>query len=331
MQHQLILQLLEEGKLKGVSSIPKRVTTFISNIFIFEQENIVLKIYKRDNEYWNTNFQDISSGDSRINFIQSDFNLNNKLNPNVYIDLKSLEVKDNQIILSDTATDELVIVMSVVDTTKSLSQTLLVNKLTIDQYEDLGRQFIKHKNILRGEEVIDLSNNWYDQLQDRFVNLRNWMYEGSPLFEKNLSDKACDYLEQYLKDNKSEFENITHKDLSVLIDCNSENLLYIDNKLQFIDTYAPKEEWRVGYFEHDIYRTASDIYGLVGKEEYKSFMKGVSETLDIPLSKHDFFYLLYGASIMAPYYYMLAKEDEKYLVFAEKYKKYFISLLQTIN
>lgn len=331
MQHQLILQLLEEGKLEGVSSVPKKVTTFISNIFIFEKENIVLKVYKRDNEYWNTNFQDISSSESRINFIQSDFNLNHKLNPDVYTDIKGLEIKDNQIILSDDNTDELAIVMNVADTSKSLSQTLLDNKLTLDQYKNLGKQFIKHKNRLQNEEVIDLGNNWYEQLKNRFVNLRDWMYEGSPLFEKDLSDRACDYLEKYLEDNKSDFEKITHKDLSVLIDCNSENLLYIDNKLQFIDTYAPKEEWRVGYFEHDIYRTASDIYGLAGKEEYESFMKGVSETLDIPLGKHDFFYLLYGASIMSPYYYMLAKEDEKYLVFAERYKKYFMNLLQTID
>lgn len=330
MQHQSILQLLEKGKLEGVSSTSKKVTTFISNIFIFEKENIVLKIYKRDNEYWNTNFQDISSAESRINFIRSDFNLNHKLNPDVYIKLKSLEVKDNQVILSDAKTDELAIVMNIIDTSKSLSRTLLDNNLTLDQYKDLGRQFIEHKNKLENEEVIDLGNNWYEQLQDRFINLRNWMYEGSPLFEKELSDKACDYLEKYIEDNKPDFQKITHKDLSVLIDCNSENLLYIDNKLHFIDTYAPKEEWRVGYFEHDIYRTASDVYGLAGKKEYESFMRGVSDTLDTSLSKHNYFYLLYGSSIMAPYYYMLAKEDEKYLVFAEKYKKHFIELLNQV-
>ena len=119
--------------------------------------------------------------------------------------------------------------------------------------------------------------------------------------------------------------------MQVCIDGNSENLLYSNKELRFIDAYPPKDNWRIGTFEVDIFRTGSDIYALAGEKEYKAYLSGVKEVAGDKVNlKFENFYLLYAAMIMAPYFYMLSKKNSKYLPKAEKYLQ-FVKKLITLN
>ena len=90
-----IFSLINEGKIEGFSTSPKMIETVISRVFIFDKDNIVLKFYKRDNEWWNTDMKDLSKGLSRITFIRQDFGFNHFLNSKIYSNLKVAVVENN--------------------------------------------------------------------------------------------------------------------------------------------------------------------------------------------------------------------------------------------
>lgn len=323
-----IYVLVAEGKLEGFSGKPLVITTVISNVYVFE--NKVLKIYKRDNEWWNTSMQNLSGGQPRISFITKDFAFNQTLNPAVYIDLKVL-VQDGDIaILRDPqeGDDELVIVMNKIDTTQTLTKVLFEQKLTAEDCKKIGVDFATKKlNLSKDFLPAELTGNWYEQLIGRFNDLEGWV-SSVPDFPKDIGGTGLVKLRTILENQKEKFGAITAKDLAVCIDCNSENLLYSDHNLNFMDVYPPKNEWRSAAFDHDIFRVGADIYGFVGKHGFNAYFQGVQsvsgDKLDPDLQD---FYLLYGAMITGPYLYMLAQKNTDYLSQAQKYTDFIKSNL----
>ena len=80
-----IVNLLEQGKVFGFEpEKPKVISTGSSYVFIFPINNIALKLYRRDNEHWNTYFSDMSEGDARRNFIMKDYEWNHTYSPDIY-------------------------------------------------------------------------------------------------------------------------------------------------------------------------------------------------------------------------------------------------------
>lgn len=323
-----LYKLVEGGKLEGFSGIPVHITTVISNVYVFE--NKVLKIYKRDNEWWNTSMQDLSKGQPRIDFITRDFKFNQKLNPAVYTALEVLVKEGDKAILRDPNDDddELVVVMEKIDATQTMTKILSEQKLSLDEYEKVGRDFITKKLSLTKDFLpTELTGNWYVQLIGRFNDLEGWAY-GEHDFPKEVADAGMTKLRSILENQKDKFSAMRAVDLAVCIDCNSENLLYLNGKLSFMDVYPPKNEWRSAAFEHDIFRLGADIYGFAGKEAYEAYLKGVY-SIDEHMFDNDLhaFYLLYGAMITGPYLYMLAKKDDKYLRHASKYNEFIRTVL----
>jgi aminoglycoside phosphotransferase family enzyme len=309
-------------------SIPQHVSTLISDVYIFDTK--VFKVYKRDVEWWNRDMTDLSGGQSRIDFITSDFKFNNALNPEVYIDLQVPIANGDFFNLRspEASDDELIIVMNKVDVSNTLTKVLSGGNLRLDDYETIGRSLmIKKLNLSRDFLPTDMQGNWYELLTARFKDLESWVGSEAE-FSKEVSDQGMKKLYEGLDANKEKFSKIGFNDLAVCIDCNSENLLFNQGILSFIDAYAPKKEWRVAAFDHDIFRTGSDVYALSGKEAYEAFLKGLYSVGEDKLDKslHEF-YLLYGAMIMAPYFYMLAKKNDSYLPLAEKYTHFIKEVL----
>lgn len=323
-----LYELIEQGKLEGFSGMPKPVITVISNVYIFNDK--VLKIYKRDNEWWNKVMQDLSKGQPRINFITRDFKFNQKLNPAVYTDLKVLIKEGDKAILREPndGDDELVVVMKKIDATQTMTKMLSEQKLSLDEYEKVGRDFTTKKLSLSKDFLpIELTTNWHEQLIGRFNDLEGWVY-GEHDFPKEVADVGMAKLRNVLENQKDKFNAMSAADLAVCIDCNSENLLYLNGALSFMDVYPPKNEWRSAAFDHDIFRLGSDVCGFAGKEAYEAYLKGVYGVAENMLDKDlHAFYLLYGAMITGPYLYMLANKDPKYLPFAIKYCDYIKSIL----
>ena len=92
-----IIDLITQGKIEDFNEIPEKLITTVSHIFIFRNSRKVLKIYRRDNEYWNSNFSDLSGGDERMAFIKEDFTANALVNPSVYIEIKTAVVRGDKV------------------------------------------------------------------------------------------------------------------------------------------------------------------------------------------------------------------------------------------
>jgi aminoglycoside phosphotransferase family enzyme len=326
-----LYSLIEEGKIRGFSTPPKCVTTVISRVYIFDAENTVLKIYKRDNEWWNKDMNDLSAGVPRIDFIRRDFAFNHFLDPGIYLELKTLSEENGEAVLVDAKPedDELVVVMKKVDASQTMSKMLSEQSLSITDYENIGRDLANKKMALPKDFLPHVSENWYEQMVRRLEDLKGWV-TSEPDFSPILTKKGLSTMQKILEANKEKFTLMKNEDLAVCIDCNTENLLFIDGKLAFIDAYPPKDEWRGGAFDHDIFRTGSDVYALGGKDAYDAYLTGVYSVAEHKLDKElHTFYLLYGAMIMGPYLYMLGKKDTKFLPAAEKYSKFIEEFLVT--
>lgn len=312
--------LVVEGKLEGFSGKPMAITTVISNVYVFEDK--VLKIYKRNNDWWNTNMQDLSGGQVRIDFIMRDFKFNQTLNPEIYTDLKVLKSNGDKTTLQkpEAIDDELVVVMKKIDVSQTLTKVLFAESLTVDDCEKIGKDFTTKKLSLSNDFLSkELVGNWYEQLIARFNDLESWV-KSVPDFPTDIGDLGLQNLRTTLELQKEKFSAMAAESLAVCIDCNSENLLYSNNKLSYMDAYPPKNSWRSASFEHDIFRVGSDIYGFIGKDGYDAYLKGVYSLAEDKIDKElEQFYLLYGAMITGPYLYMLAQKNTDYLPKAQKY------------
>ncbi len=326
---ELLFNLLKRGAIKNCSSIPKVVETVISRVYIFDEENLVLKFYKRDNDWWNTNMQDISGGQPRIYFIRQDFTFNNFLNSRIYRSIKKISIKGNKILLTEAnnSDDELVIVMAKQDFSSVLTDVLFAQSLDLEDYKIIGREFAQVKLTIPKSFLPNLKINWYGQMRARLQDLKSWV-ESEDSFPKDLREKGLTRLDMLFEKQKLTFLNVIQDDLFVSIDCNPENLIFNSGKLSFVDAYPPKDEWRVGTFDLDILRTAADIYALAGKEAFNSYMNGVDEIAKgfIQPTFSDF-YLLYGAMISGPYFVMLSSKNPKYIAVTQRYLVFLESLL----
>lgn len=329
MESKDLFTLLREGKVDSCQSVPKMVETVISRVFIFDQENLVLKFYKRDNDWWNTSMQDMSSGVPRANFIRQDFAFNHFLNPNIYTDLKCAVVEAGRVTLRDPEDqdDELVIVMKKQDFTHVLTQVLAERRCTLEDYRTIGKSFAHIKQTLPSDFLPKIEFDWYEHVYLRLNDLTSWVTSEKD-FPSDVGEKALERLRAMLEQHKDAFKKISHADIPVSIDSNSENLLYENGELSFIDAYPPKDAWRVATFEGDIFRIATDIYVFAGEEAYDTYMSGVQEVAPDAVHSHfSDFYILYSALIAGPYFFMLTRKNPTYRPIAEKYLSFIESLL----
>lgn len=315
-----LFQLLTAGNIDGFSAPPKVIETVISRIFIFEAEKTVLKFYKRDNIWWNKDMRDLSGGKTRRQFIERDFGFNHALSPAIYEALKTPVVEDGKIFLRDFHgdEDELAIVMHQIDTSKTLTHLLNGQSLTREEYLNLGKEFARAKRSLPRDFLSGLETDWYAQMRARLDDLSVWMVS-APEFPQDIGQAGLSTLKNALESYRETFRLMHGNQLSVTMDCNTENLLFEDGKLSFFDAYPPRREWLDGMFEVDIFRVGSSIYALDGEKAYEAYLEGARQEAGNNIDmQYESFYLLYGILISAPYFYMLSKNDVSYLPKAER-------------
>lgn len=315
-----LINLLKLGKVAGLKTVPRFIETVISRVFIFDEENVVLKVYKRDNLFWNTNMHDLSKGATRSDFIREDFEFNRFVSPKTYLELKGVEIAGDAVILVDPrpGEDELIIVMNKEEVMESLTEVLYKRKLEKDDYVLIGKKFAQMKLSLPKSFLPKIDKTPQEQIQARFHDLASWTSSEED-FSQELATRGLSYLQSFFKENPQEF-SIDPKELAVSIDCNSENLIYTKRELRFIDVYSAKKEWRIAPHEIDIYRVGCDVLVLDGEQAYRDFITGVKTVEGIRLNeKIEKFCLVYSALIAAPYLVMLSKNNSQYLPKADRY------------
>ena len=325
-----LLTALAAGRVEGFSSLPRVIETVVSRVYVFDQEERVLKFYKRDNVWWNSSMRDISSGRPRSSFIRQDFAFNQHLNPKIYLELKTAQLVGDRIKLVDPALedDELVIVMKKQSLTGVLTDVLMKGTCTLDDYRAIGAAYPKAKLAIPRSFLPASDKNWYEHMQQRLIDLAEWC-KSVPSFPADVRDRALSQLAAAVEEHKELFEILGPDRLHVLIDGHCENLMYENGVLMFMDAHPPKDSWMIGAFEVDIFRTGADIYALVGKEAYDAYITSAAQSagayLNMSLAS---LYLLYGALIMCPYFFMLREKNAVYTAPADAYLRFLQSLLR---
>lgn len=325
-----IISLIQEGKIRSFNNeVPEMVVTTISNVFIFQEAKKVLKIYRRDNGYWNMSFSDISEGKSRIQFISEDFSANRAVNPLVYLELKKASIADGIVKLSlpEDDDDELVVVMQYINAKESFSDSLFRGSILSQEFLSIGSQFGDIKKNLNISEK-RASENWFELLSKRVDDLRVWMEHLNKYIPSEVTNQCIEVVTKYTEAYKERFSSIKGDGLVYTIDAHGENALFNEGKLEFIDILLPTARWRWTPKEYDIYRIGADILILSGEEDLKSYIDGAKKEYANFEEKDGDFYLLYCAALMVCILATLVQSKPEKELLMKKYYQGFISLLQ---
>jgi aminoglycoside phosphotransferase family enzyme len=311
-----ILEAFIRGNVNGhEGKVPLHVVTAIANVFVFE--NKVYKLYKNDNQFFNENFNNLSSKEGRFAFTRKDFEWNHKLSPEIYTELKGVELVGGNVMFIEPTdeVEELVVVMNKVDMSDGLLKRLVENQISIEDSYQIGYQL--GQRVQKIQKVFDIS--LYEDFAARYTDLEAWLLS-VPEIPKEEAKMYLGYVHDYIESHKEEFESSKGL-VGQCLDVHADNAVYTNGVLLPMDTYAPKEAWVHGYKFINIYRLASDIYVFLEKEAFEQTLKGYEESTGEKLPREqDKFLILYAELITWPYQYMMAEKEKWRIDIAEKYR-----------
>lgn len=296
---------------------PKHIVTVVSNVFVFDKK--AYKIYKDDSKFFNKNFHDLSDKIERFKFTRNDFDWNNRLSPEVYVELKGVVKSKDTISFTepDDNADELVIVMNTIDTSNQLINRLVDNRITLSDCLEIGKQLaIRISNLPK----LKAPSTAYEDFLERISDIKPWIGGASKYIPKDLALKYENYVIDFIKSHKDEFNS--EKIMGTCIDIHADNAVYFDNKFLPIDIYAPKENWLHGYKFINLYRIATDILGFLGKDGFNNVIEGYERASGEKIPRqYDKFLIIYCELINWPYQYMLSEKEPWRQEVAMKYGK----------
>jgi hypothetical protein len=132
---------------------------------------------------------------------------------------------------------------------------------------------------------------------------------GSDFIPKQEADAIIDKIKSFVA-SYSYFKNFDNKGYLASIDNHGGNILFSDNKVNFIDSMPPMRIWRIQSDAYSISRPATDLEVLAGKEYADAMFNRFEKVRNTKLDPKVRVYLqVVAALIQAPYMYVL-KETE---------------------
>lgn len=327
-----LIRLFKEGKFPGETGVPKHIETVISNVFLFS--NKVYKFYKNDNSFFNKGFRDISEKFDRFSFTKRDFEWNNLLSPEIYLDVIGVRVGDNKVeplSCDDDNAEELVIVMERIKNEDILFEKLVQNGLSESESFSMGEQLAI--NLKKVQKKLDKEYNYFDVFESLINDFSEWAKSVDEYIGVEEIEKYSKYLDSFRIKNKDWFENELSSEITSIGDIHSHNAVYTDGNLYLVDTFPPKEDWFVGHRLIPLYRIAVDIWVLTDKKElFEAFIKGYEKGSGFIVNrKLDPAYIIYASGIMVSYLYMLQRTDTSKKEAAEKFHKFIREYFASIS
>ena len=322
-----LIKLMKHGKMPGEAGIPKHIETVISNVFLFD--TMVYKVYKNDNAFFNMNFRDIENKNTRFAFTHKDFAWNNVLSPSIYLELRGVRVVEGKIefVAPTDDAEELLIVMKRVNTHEVLFERLMHNEISIKDAFAIGKQFAQQIKKVRTEKPI---GNYFKMFANDIDDVRSWIDDVPEHKDEML--KWCNFLEEFRTKNRSWYEGALSDELAFSGDIHSHNALYTNGEFFLMDTYAPKDSWRIAHELLPFYRLGADMFALGSMELFESYLKGYEEGSGTKIDRRlDAPHILYGATIMVSYLYMLKKSDATKSGVASQYHDFTKDFYQKIT
>jgi hypothetical protein len=298
---------------------PKHIITTISNVFVCGEKTY--KIYKSDSKFFNDSFNDLSIKSNRFSFTRKDFEWNNNLSPEIYLELKGVFWNNNEVIFTEPKddVDDLVIVMNKIDISDTLFEKLRSGGISLNDCYEIGMQF--------GKRILSLPGSFKRvSVYENFISLHKdliaWIDSVNEFIPKEEATVYLNILLEFIKSNREYFEQDPLL-IGPCLDIHADNVLFVNNRLLPIDTYSPKENWLSGYKYLSIYRLATDVYAFLGKEYFDEILRGYVDVTREQLPRNfDKFLILYCELIACPYQYTLSWNDASRLDIAKKYHKF---------
>lgn len=256
-----------EALAQGASpwGLPTRIhETAISKLFFFSDK--VVKVYKPQHYF----FADLENLQSRKKFFQDDFFWNHTASPDIYTTLGGVRIDSRVHLVDFDEGEDFYILMNIIDGTQTLTHLLQTHAITP---HDMARMTSSLTNLLRTltkEKITSFKHytslGWHQLWKlDELESLRSWLRMAPPHITDDEIDRIMNLLEKASLSH-SYFHNYDPAFFTVVMDNNSDNLLFLHGKPSFIDMMPPKEGWRIADEYAVVVRTAVDGYVLGGKE-----------------------------------------------------------------
>ncbi len=306
----------------GERKPPRHIETVISNVFVFG--DLVYKLYKNDNDFFNKGFRDISSKSARFDFTKRDFEWNHSLSPSIYLELKGIKVINGHIDFCEPTdkAEELVMVMKRFDTKDVLFEKLMRGEISKDESYAMGKQLAEtlkrvHTHKIKGK-------SFYHTVGGRINDLRAWIKSVAEYIDEAESKEYCDFLDIFRDKNRELFEGKLSDALRHGGDAHSHNAVFTNGALCLIDAFPPKEEWLVEHELTPLYRIGTDIWVLTDNRDlFDAFINGYEDGSGTKIDHElDSFFVIYAAAIMVSYLYMLSRTDAGKKEAARRFHKF---------
>lgn len=300
-----IVTALETLAVEGLNGDHDQVIeTVLSKLFIRGDE--VHKAYK----HRTADFADLTHRDIRRAYISEDFFWNNILAPEIYLELRHVMRQGNSYIhVGPTLAEDWYIVMKKIDSTRDLLRTL---ESGVPQEEDLAHYAsiltnrLKQLTAARSTELAVHFNKGQAHLKSEILGVCDWAYTAEPFLSQDDVANAYMLMSRALTEVPYFSDPI---ELSVVIDTNPENIVFLSGGVSFIDVMPPKDTWRV----HDRYfplcRTSADISALQHANHANILHTQYAQDAILPPEIVRVVYELAAALIQVPYRKMLNREE----------------------
>lgn len=318
-----LIEALEQGRMKLWGEPDKVIETAISKLFFFG--NHVVKVYKHE-DFFFANLEEVKT---RRKFYEDDFFWNHTASPNIYLELKGVRADS----LSDARIadgHDFYILMNKIDGSATLTRLLAERKISVAEIKYISRELIKLTRRLTKKRLKSFSHltskGWrYLWLKNEVDSLRPWLAMAKKYIAPSEVEKMIKVLVAASKKEKY-FSGYDNKCLTVVVDNNCDNLLWLDGQPGFIDIMPPMEGWRVADEYATVVRTAVDAYVIGGREygqvvydTYRQFRDDVPDNIRK-------IYEVRAALIQWSYRHLVGQHR-----LAEKYRKFILPRLEQLK
>lgn len=302
-----IVTALEALAVEGMEGDHDRVIeTVLSKLFIRGEE--VHKAYK----HRTADFADLADRDVRRRYIAEDFFWNNAMAPEIYRELRHVKRDGERFVhVEEGEGEDWYIVMQKIDTSKDLMSAIEGAVLENEILTLYVRTLLKRLLVLtdaRRSELEEFFERDAAHIRAEVLGASDWAaVDGEPYLTPLEVAHAKALMKRALEQETYFHKPI--KDISVVIDTNAENILFIDGKVSFIDVMPPKDTWRV----HDRYflicRTSADIRAQQEDEHADVLHNTYEEHTELPSEMVRILYEMAAALIQVPYRKMIGRDD----------------------
>ena len=281
------------------------IETVLSKLFI--RGDKVCKAYK----HRSADFADLADRQVRRAYISEDFFWNNQMAPDVYLELKHVALQGDMFVhVAPDDAEDWYIVMKKIDTSRDLMRILHTRTLARHELQEFVRTLKERLSSLtthRRHELKHLFLHNVAHVRAEVLGVCGWAYTAAPILSTSDVARAETLLAHAL--DVHEYWHSPIETISISIDMNPENILFLDEGVSFIDVMPPKDTWRV----HDRYfalcRTSADITALASKADADILHTTYAQYDPLPDHAVRTVYELAAGLIQVPYRHMLGQTD----------------------